>query len=201
MVNHKLMAYAISHNINTLCQTKMYAKKNLAELCNVSPALVTKWTKTDSPTIPRIEYLVTIADYFDVDVQWLITEHRDYRLSERIRTYSDALISLLSLTQKQIIKIDTIEDPILSYLVERYWDIVNDGVNDAEIKKWLGKIIKDFNIPITDSHNNTMLLEDILQREDGIASVYADDKYLNLAKALNDPEVLKRVHGAVGGLV
>lgn len=193
MINHKLLAHIVSRNINALCQTKTHAKKNLAELCAVSPALVTKWTATDNPIIPRVEYLVTIAKYFNVEVEWLLTDHKDYKMPEHIQTYSDAFVALIYMTREHIIETESIKDPILKYLVTRYWEILEDEVNEYDFKNWQKKIVRDFDIPITEYHNDISLHNDIIKYVKGIAAINLDEKYRNLAKSLNNPELIKKL--------
>lgn len=201
VINHAGLAKIISTNINQLCQTKLHPKKTIAELCDVSPSLVTKWTSAKTPVMPAVDNLLTIAAYFGVDLTWLITEHEGYILPDYTQTYRSALLALISLLDKHIIECDFVDDPILGYLLERYRELSEARIEKREFDVWMEHIIKEFDIPIGEFHKDKPLQDDIVKNESGIAAVDTDTKYRNLARALNDNEVTARAYQRVYGNV
>lgn len=75
--DHKELAMIVAENITVLCGTKNSRKEKpkmrIAELCGVAPSAVTKWT--DGRILPSVVYLLNIAEYFGVSLEWLITKH------------------------------------------------------------------------------------------------------------------------------
>lgn len=187
------LAKIIATNINAKCKGRKAPKGTIADICHVTNALVTKWTAKDSTTIPSVPALITIADYLNVDVQWLWEDHTTYEYKNHIRTYSDALEELMALYDSEIIvDVNAIVDPILKYLMGRVLSLRNSTLAAKEFGSWIERIKKEFDIPITDAHNETKYLDDILMNENGIAAVDEDMKYRNLAKALYDKDVMQR---------
>ena len=188
----------MAKNINELCHTKVSPKKIIALLCNVSPSLVTKWT-SKTPVLPPADALLVMADYFGVDVVWLLQEHTSYELPDHTKTYSGAFMALVSLLDKGIIETDFVSDPILSYLLGRYSSLKEAKIAQADFDAWVERIVKEFDIPISEYHNDVALQTDILRNERGIAAVDEDMKQRNLAKALSDENVVERAYRRVYG--
>ena len=71
------MAKITSENISKLCDMRNSRrdkpKAKIAELCGVAPSAVTKWT--DGRIVPSVVHLMTIAKYFGVSLEWLVTKH------------------------------------------------------------------------------------------------------------------------------
>ena len=197
--NHDHLAEIIRDNINYLCRIKQRQKQDIAKICNVSGALVTKWTSKKSPIIPAINNLLTIAALFEVDLEWLVTEHNEYRLPDYTKTYASAFSVLISLILKGVVYTTDIKDPILNYFLVRYENMKKDGVRQNDIDEWLRKINRAFDIPIREYNNDLLIHNDILQNEPGIAAVDEDMKYRNLARALNDEEIIDRAYKRVYG--
>lgn len=198
IVSHAELAKIVAKNINELCHMKMSPKKTIALLCNVSPSLVTKWT-SKTPILPPADALLVMADYFGVDVVWLLQEHTSYELPDYTKTYSGAFMALVSLLDKGIIETDFVSDPIVSYLLGRYLSLKEANIVQADFDAWLERIVKEFDIPIGEYHNDVALQTDILRNESGIAAVDEDMKQRNLAKALSDEEVVERAYQRVYG--
>ena len=193
------VAETIRDNINYLCKVKKCKKKDIAEACEVSKPLVTKWTAKKFPVLPSVDRLLTIANFFEVDVNWLISKHDKFEFPDYTATYNSAFFVLLSLFQRGIIEpTDIIHDPILEFLVNRYDSLRNGGIMEADIEAWLKKINEEFNIPIREYNNDTNIHREILLHEPGIAVVDDEMKYRNLANALNNDEIVnaafERVH-------
>lgn len=192
------IAEIIRDNINTLCREQKCKKKTIAKLCQVSETLVSKWTAKKNPVLPSVDMLLTIASYFQVDIQRLVTRHDEYKLPELAKTYSSAFSVLVSLLKKEIIiTVDAIQDPILQYLLIRYNKLVSDGIRQEDIDKWLKKVDEEFDIPIGKFHNDETIQFEILHNETGIAVVDEDIKYSNLARALDNDEIVKRAQKRV----
>lgn len=77
------IAKIVAENISMLCRTKDSRKDKpkmaIARLCDVAPSAVTKWT--DGRILPSVVYLMIIAEYFGVDLMWLLTQHDDVDLT------------------------------------------------------------------------------------------------------------------------
>ena len=187
------LARIVSENINSLCPTRVSPKKTIAEICGVSQTMVTKWTSNE-PVLPPASALLIIAQYFAVDLAWLLEDHTANELPDRTKTYTNAFVVLISCFDKHIIeKPEYISDPILKLLIGKYVSLKNsDKITPSELYSWLDKIIKAFYIPIPiEHHNNRAIIDDILKYEN-TAAVDEDIKLRNLALALNDTEIVER---------
>lgn len=88
------MAQIVSENISMLCATKRRKvdkpKVEIASRCGVASSAVTKWT--DGSIVPSVVHLLTIADYFGVDLMWLVTKH-DFSGIDIEQTLRDAVVN------------------------------------------------------------------------------------------------------------
>lgn len=194
-VDHDNLAHIVAENINALCRLKDKKEKpkmTIAELCHVSPSAVTKWTKT--PILPPVDALMIIADYFGVDLMYLLHHHGAEKLPDCTKTYSTAFIAIISLVDKGITSYEGIADPIFRYLTERYENLKNNRLSKNEFNTWLFEIVRDFDIPINlEYHNDDFIQEVIANRVDGIAAVNEDKKMRNIARALNNEEIMDKI--------
>jgi len=164
----------------------------IAELCHVSPSAVTKWTKT--PILPLVDALLIIADYFGVDLMYLLHQHDTYKLPDCTKTYSTAFITIASLIDKGITTYEGIADPILRYLAKRYEDLKGNRLPKAEFDNWLHSIVLDFDIPINLEYHNDDFIQDVIaDRVEGIAAINEDRKMRNIARALNNEEIMNQI--------
>lgn len=193
------LAQTIAENINKLCPSRIAPKKEIAKQCGVSPSLVTKWT-CKKPVMPSTDCLLVIADFFGVDLNWLITKHGSTReLPDYTKTYSGAFAALVSLYDRKIIDPKEIKDPILHYLLNKYAKLQRSNVNADEFDDWVDMIGQQFNIPIAEYHNDVAIQEEILRVESNIVAINEELQYRNLAKALNDPMIVERARRKVYG--
>ena len=81
----------------------------------------------------------------------------------------------------------------------RYSGLKEANIAQADFDVWVERIVKEFDIPISEYHNDVALQTDILRNEVGIAAVDEDMKQRNLARALSDAEVVERAYRRVYG--
>lgn len=200
-ISNEDLAKIVSRNINRLCPTRKYPKKTIAKLCHVSTPLVSGWTSASSPQLPGVHYLLTIAEYFGVEISYLLTDHGsdDMALPDRVHTYSDAWVALIQLKCKGILQPEHVEDAILKYLLDRYFHLSNLGLSTEDFYDWMMKILQDFAVPITIFRDKEVIYQDISKNEEGIVAIDDDTRYRNIARALAEPDTVRdcfrRVYG------
>lgn len=188
------LAGIVKVNIETLCQNEKFAKKKISEICDINPSTVSKWI-CDNPSLPSTEYLYTIASYYHVTVDWILTDHSGEQSAEqmiqRLTKYNQAFLALTALTDRYMLDADNIKEPILRYLVKRYQEIKENESED--LKPWIDKIVKWFNMTLPDSSDEvfTNFMQDKFQN---ISKDLADSVYLSVAKSvskyyMNDDEI------------
>ena len=89
----------ISSNLVLLRKSKNLTQKDLAEKLNYSDKAVSRWELSES--LPSIDTLVMLCDFYGVDFNWLITEHEDDKIDyvekkEDTKGYIKVLIAILS---------------------------------------------------------------------------------------------------------
>lgn len=181
---------AIKNNLQIICERKG-SKKALSELCNCSESLITKWCDFTKDTLPNFEDLYKIANFANVPLEWFLCDQKESKSLNTIRTYSHAFTMLLPLVQEQIVPVESIEDTILAYLLNRYNDFYFSEINEEEVAGWLHDIIRKYNIPYNRYSTDKELCSLIIQTGSGIKSINDDDTYLNLAMALNRGEYIE----------
>lgn len=184
---------SVKNTLNDLCDQGKGAKTTISELCNCSTSLVTKWCSFDTDTLPNFEDLYKIANHYNVTVDWFLTNHKDFSLWSRINTYSEAFRALVPLAERALIKVQDIDDIILNYLVQKYMACYYSGITNEELSGWCRKILKDFNITIYAEGSDKEICKTIINIEEGIKSIDDDATYQNLARALEDRELVKRI--------
>lgn len=180
---------AIKNNLRDICEKKG-TKKVISELCGCSESLITKWCDFSKDTLPNFEDLHKISSHCGVSIDWLLSSHKDTDLLDHIHTYSDAFTALVSLVQKQILPVTSIEDIILNYLLNRYDQFLYSDISEKEIAGWMYNIIGKYDIPLTRYSTDKELCDCIIQTCSGIKSIHDDDTYRNLAIALNNDEMM-----------
>ena len=79
-------------------------------------------------------------------------------------------------------------------MTERYENLKNNKLSKNEFNTWLFEIVRAFDIPINlEYHNDDFIQEVIANRVDGIAAVNEDKKMRNIARALNDEEIMEKI--------
>jgi transcriptional regulator with XRE-family HTH domain len=108
---HAELAKIVAENINALCEMKKSSRKEkpkmrIAELCNVAPSAVTKWT--DGRILPSVVYLLIIADYFGVDLMWLLKKH-DYSNIDIADLMNNAVANAIAKVDRKQLLLDALE--------------------------------------------------------------------------------------------
>ena len=68
----------ISNNLTLLRKSKNLTQKELAEKLNYSDKAVSRWELSES--LPSIDTLVMLCDFYGVDFNWLTTKHDDDKI-------------------------------------------------------------------------------------------------------------------------
>lgn len=188
LISGEMLAKIVQKNLNLLCFTRLHPKATIARLCGVSQTIVTRWTSESKPVLPPANALMMMADYFGVDITWLLEDHTTYELPDHAKTYSDAFIVLVSLYNKGIVEsADHVNDPVLCYLLGKYIKLKKAKIIEpTEFDAWVNRIVKEFDIPLLDEHNNKDSIDYYLENDDMIVAVDEDMKYRNLARILTD---------------
>lgn len=179
------LAGIVKVNIETLCKNEKFAKKKISEICNINPSTVSKWI-CDDPSLPSTEYLYTIANYYHVTVDWILTDHAGEQSEEqmitRLAKYNQAFLALTALTDRNMLDADNIKEPILRYLVKRYQEI--KGNKNEDLKPWIDKIVDWFDMALPSSSDEvfTNVMKNKFQN---ISKDLADAVYLSIAKSIS----------------
>ena len=80
------MAHSIGKTIAELRKAKGWTQIELAERLNVSDKAVSKWEKDNGA--PSIEFFPTLAEVFDVTIDYLMTGQKESNLSQKIKILS-----------------------------------------------------------------------------------------------------------------
>ncbi len=65
-----MRSIVLGENIRNLRENKNYSQKDLAHILHISPACLSKYET--GKTVPSMETLIQIADFFDVSVDYLL---------------------------------------------------------------------------------------------------------------------------------
>ena len=102
------MAQIVSENISMLCSTRLKKsdkpKTEIANRCGVAPSAVTKWT--DGRIVPSVVHLMTIAEYFGVSLEWLVTKH-DFSSIDIGRMVKDVVLNVNKTVFDAVVNADT----------------------------------------------------------------------------------------------
>ena len=160
---------------NKASENMRYSYSDIADKCISSVQTVYSWfSYSDSKTakkkkkpssLPKLWHAVLLARLFNVDVDYLITDHSDQLFrGKKETTYYDMFVEYLGISKRifsdgspyRFINNESaaahyIMDPILNYLVWSYYDQKRqeaEGQRFPEVlEKWLKKISIDFRIP------------------------------------------------------
>lgn len=188
-IDREILVRTSSHNLKMLFESKPGSKAAIARACCITPANVSRWIAEKDTILPQAEYLVCIAEYFHVTVDWILTDHEDLDNLKRIRTYSDAFLALLPLLQYGIIDNEKIENPVLKYLCNRYISFDAGSIPKDQIAKWLQYILQEYNIPLSYTPDKEVCAY-ILKNQENIKAINDDETYRNLALALSNDELV-----------
>lgn len=88
----------VAHNLAELRKSKGLTQGEMAEIFNYSDKSISKWEHGE--TLPDIEVLKEICDYFGVTLDYLVTENKDEQksLKKKQRTANKWVIVALSVT-------------------------------------------------------------------------------------------------------
>ena len=184
--NDKEITEVIKKNLNDIC-SKRGTKREVAQICNCSEALVTKWCSYASSTIPTATDLYAISKYADVPMEWFFRQTETGDNTDNI-TYSQLFTRLRQLIDCHIIKPDDIKDYILKYLLLRNKELENSGINKDKINEWRYTISQKFNVPFSNFSLAPEICEKAITKHPDIKEINDDDTYYNLAKILNNSD-------------
>lgn len=190
-------ALTVKRNLETLSKQRKNGKKVIADACGKSQAMVTKWT-TNEPALPSADSLYYIAKEFGVTVDWLLSDHKDNDMMSRISTYSDGFIALIPLVTRDLIQADSIDEPILRYLLKRYEAIMSSSISEAKYIEWLHDIILKFNIPLAPVISEE-LCSYFINTVPDVKCINDDETYMNLANLLQDEAVVAAAQDVLKG--
>lgn len=138
------MKRIIKENLKTLYKEKGSTQKALGAACHVSQQTVSKWS-ADNNSMPTADYLPVIAEHFGVTVDWLLSDHNPDSVFAGMKYYTDAFVALKPLIDNGTIRTACIRDPILKYLEEEAFRIINSGRMDPDdVEEWISRVLKDF---------------------------------------------------------
>lgn len=189
--NDKEVIEIIKKNMNDIC-SKRGTKREIARLCNCSEALVTKWCNYASDTIPSAADLHTIAKYADVSMEWFFrqTETGD---NANNMTYSQLFTHLRQLVDLHIIDPVNVKDEILRYLLTKNSELQHSGISRKKLNEWQYTISQKFNVPFSNFSLSPKLCEKAIKKYPDIKEINNDDTYCNLAKILNDQDIINQI--------
>lgn len=188
---NKEITEVIKKNLNAICN-KRGTKREVAQICNCSEALVSKWCSYASDTIPTATDLYGISKYADVPMEWFF---RQAESNDNIDgfTYSQLFTRLRQLIDLHIIKPDDVKDYILKYLLLRNKELENSGINSEKIAEWRYTISQRFNVPVSNFSLAPEICEKAIKKYPNIKEINNDDTYCNLAKILNNPDITNQI--------
>lgn len=189
--NDKEVIEIIKKNMNDIC-SKRGVKREIARLCNCSEALVTKWCSYASDTIPSAADLHTIAKYADVSMEWFFRQTNQDSNADNM-TYSQLFERLKKLIDLHIIKPDDVKDYILKYLLLRNKEFENSGISKEKTNEWRYTILQKFNVPFSNFSLAPEICEKAIKKYPDIKEINNDDTYCNLAKILNDQDIINQI--------
>ena len=186
---------AIKANLNELCLRERDAKKKMAKACGISPSSVTKWTSMDQSGIPSAEYLVKIAEYFRVSVDWLIKAHPTCDSLIQKKTHADTFLTLIPIVENGALNIEGIEDPILCFLVKEGCRVLmHPNITLEKKNKWLNKVTSLYDLPMP-----RKVEPDLWEKiRDGESSVSDSDLLIenaSLAKLVGNEVFMSQAYG------
>lgn len=189
--NNKEITEVIKKNLNAICN-KRGTKREVAQICNCSEALVTKWCNYASSTIPTATDLYAISKYADVPMEWFFRQVNEDNDIDGF-TYSQLFTRLRQLIDLHIIDPVNVKDEILRYLLLRNHELQHSGMCKAKLNEWQYTISQKFNIPFSNFSLSPKLCEKAITKYKDIKEASDDDTYCNLAKTFNDPDTTTQI--------
>ena len=181
----------VKKNLNTIC-SRRGVKREIAKICNCSEALVTKWCSYASSTIPTATDLYAISKYVDVPMEWFFRQAETGDNADNM-TYSQLFERLKKLIDLHIIKPDDVKDYILKYLLLRNKELENSGINSEKIAEWRYTISQKFNVPFSNFSLAPEICKKAVAKYPEIKEINEDDTYCNLAKVINDQDIINQI--------
>lgn len=178
-----------SHNLRTLFDSQPGSKAAIARACCITPANVSRWTAKENATLPQAEYLLYIAKYFHVTVDWILTEHETSDAANKIEKYNDAFLALIPLLKYEIIHLDSIRSLPLKHLCDRYINITSGSIQKDKINEWLQHIIQEYDIPLHCAPDQEIYDYYINHFKTNIQDIDDDMTYRNIAQLLTEDEI------------
>lgn len=181
----------VKKNLNTICN-KRGTKREVAQICNCSEALVTKWCNYASNTIPTATDLYAISKYADVPMEWFFRQAESNDNIDRF-TYSQLFTRLRQLIDLHIIDSVHVKDEILRYLLTKNSKLQHSGLTREKLNEWQYTISQKFDITFSNFSLAPMVCEKAITKHPDIKEPNDDDTYCNLAKILNDQDATAQI--------
>lgn len=196
------LAIIVRDNLERLTANTQYPKATLANICNVTRGTVSHWFSQKDPKLPSLDYLMMIADHYQIMVDTLLTDSGNKYLNRRFQTYSDAFISLIDFINEDIIKPENINNLILRKLCTMYSEAhFNPAIPERILGEWVKDIVARFCIqmPTEEMLGKAMLTIDLEELTEflyengiGIRTMDTLETLENLAHALSTPADVKK---------
>lgn len=189
--NDKEITEIVKKNLNTIC-SRRGVKREIAKLCNCSEALVSKWCSYASDTIPSAADLYNISKYADVTMEWFFRQVNEDNNIDGF-TYSRLFTRLRQLIDLHIIDSIHVKDEILRYLLTKNSKLQHSGINREKLNEWQYTISQKFDITFSNFSLAPMVCEKAIAKHPDIKEPNDDDTYCNLAKVLNDQDIINQI--------
>lgn len=189
--NNKEITEVIKKNLNAICN-KRGTKREVAQICNCSEALVTKWCNYASSTIPTATDLYAISKYADVPMEWFFRQTNTSDDTDNMK-YSQLFTHLRQLVDLHIIDPVNVKDEILRYLLTKNSELQHSGISRKKLNEWRYTILQKFNVPFSNFSLAPEICEKAIKKYPDIKEINNDDTYCNLAKILNDQDIINQI--------
>ena len=188
--HQKHIKETVRNNLILLLDGKTNGKKTIAELCGVKASSVSRWVSMNPKTlqVPGPEHLKVISQHFHVSVDWLLSDHTEYDVLNRVSTYADAIISLIPLLKNGTLDKSNVKDPILQFLCEDYQNTFIDYMPETERSKWISDVMEHFNVPLPRPGNMNPAIIEFIMHDSTIEHFRSKfEEYANIARIVGDP--------------
>ena len=113
---------------------------------------------------------------------YAVYETTDRNFWTDLAKYNQAFLALTALTDRNMLDVDNIKEPILRYLVKRYQEIKEN--ENEDLKPWIDKIVDWFDMALPSSSDEvfTNVMKNKFQN---ISKDLADAVYLSIAKSIS----------------
>lgn len=144
---YAMLCKSFSKNLNLLINNqdpkgRLGSQRKIAKLLGVSPSTINRWTMEGG--LPSIDKLYILAENFGITMYELLDPTEMATRVEPISTYYQCFISVRRLHKTATIETLVISDPILSYLVNRSFEIDALKISQSEKDVWYSRVQSDY---------------------------------------------------------